>query len=246
MTILRYFAALGLLVAGLLSAQSIATPPATQTYVNPEIGLRLNYPAIFNREEPAGLSRFERSILTLHPTPEGTQAAVDPCTPVLLALGSGLDRPDQIIRKGKPTILQPKGTLSLSEIKRSCVDKDMVDDTLLAQVVGATSKIDGMRPLAKLSNSFTLGSTVWFASAAGFNKDETGKRNASAGTTIIGTAGAVVNSHMLVWTITSNDPELFNRLLNLSVCFDSGCSNGLEHLVQFRLNTPSKQEIAAR
>ena len=246
MTILRYFAALGLLVAGLLSAQSIATTAATQTYANPEIGLRLNYPAIFNREEPAGLLHFERSILSLHPAADAAQAGVDPCAPVLLALGSGLDRPSQIVQKGKPTMLQPKGTLSLSEIKRSCVDKDTVDDTLLAQVVGETAKIEGMRPLSKLSNNFTLGSTVWFASAAGFNKDETGKRKASAGTTIIGTAGAVVNGHMLVWTVTANDPELFNRLLNLSVCFDSSCNNGLEHLVQFRLNTPSKQEVASR
>ncbi len=234
---LATFAALPLAGQALLSAT-----PGVQTYANPALGLRLSYPATLNREDVAQVGKFPGAIFSLHPE----TAAADPCAPVLLTLGSSLDRDQEILEKGKAAVLQPKGTLALSEIKRSCFDAGALDDTILSEAIAATGRIEGMRPLAKMSNTFVQGSTVWFAATAGYNKDAKGKRNAAAGSTIVGTAGASVNGHLLVWTVTANEPALFNHLLTLSVCFDSTCDQGIGALTPFRLNAPAANQVASR
>ena len=225
-----------LLLAAAASMQAqLASIPGTQIWTSPDLGLRFAYSTAFDREPVDRLAAIPGALF----------AAANPdCINPLLTLGSHLDLNAEIQLKGKDPQLQPKGTLAVAELKRTCFAPDVLDDDILREAIAATAKIDGMRPLTRPTNDFVLGSTVWFAAATGFNKDTHGKRAAAAGTTILGTAGALVNGHLIVWSVTSNDPALFNKLLNVSVCFDIACDKGTAKLIPFRLAEP--REIASR
>jgi hypothetical protein len=248
MKILRLLAALVLLSCALLQAQLAPTAISIQTWTNPDLGLILRYPALFNKEPVSRLGSYERAVFALHPEADPQHIGADPCAPVLLSLGSGLDRLPDPPQKGKPApTYVPKGTLTVSEIKRSCLDKETLDDTVLAGLVGANASGEGMRVLTRTTNDFIQGSTVWSASAAGYARDEKGRRSPYAGTLIVGTVGAVVNGHMLVWSVTSNDPELFNRLINLSVCFSKDPNSfAYDRLVHFQIAKQANPQTASR
>ncbi len=229
-----------------LFAQLLAPP--VQTWNNPALGVSVRYLAAFDKEDAEHVSRYERAIFALHPEADPRHLGADPCAPLMLVLGSGLDRPDELPPKGKPARITPRGTLTLTEVNRSCLDKEVVDDTHLGDLIRQTEQLEGMRPLIKTTNAYVQGTTIWWSASAGFLKDARGKRVASAGTTILGSVGAVANGHMLLWSITANDPALFNRLLNLSVCFDHPiCKQGYSSLVPFQLTVhPTANETASR
>jgi hypothetical protein len=233
------------LAAAAQGSSYLRAPEAFQIYRNPELGLSLRYPFGLNKEDSANVAGFERAVFALHPEADPTHTGSDPCAPLILTLGSGVDLPPETVTKGKTTI-NPRGTLTLSEIKRECLDKDVLDDTTLIALVGRTATAENMRPLTRTTNTFIQNTTVWTATALGYGKDRKGVRSPAGGLKILGTIGAVVNGHMLLWTITANDPELFNRMINLSACFDSpNCASGYANLLDFKLNTnPNSSEIA--
>ena len=241
MRIQRCLPTLVLLAACPLFAQTFQ---AQQAYTNPDLGLSFRYPAAFNKETPAAVAGYEGAVFALHPEADPAHTGADPCTPVLLTLGANLERPVEAPKKGQAPTVPTKGTLTLSEVSRSCLEKNALDDATLASIVNATVKTDGMRPLGRVRNDLVANSTVWWAASAGFNKNAKGKRTADAGTTILGTAAAVVNGHILVWSITANDPELFNRLTNLSLSTDGGLA--YTPLLHFQLNVPRSSEVASR
>ncbi len=216
---------------------------ASQAYTNADLGLSFRYPAAFNREAPASVAKYEGAVFALHPEADPGHIGADPCAPVLLTLGANLDRPIETPKKGQPPIFPSKGTITLSEVSRSCLDKESLDDMTLAAIVNATARTDGMRPLGHVRNDLVANSTVWWAASAGYNKNAKGKRAPEAGTAILGTAAAVVNGHILVWSVTANNPELFNRLTDLAVSTDG---NGFAPLLHFQLNVPRNTEVASR
>ena len=182
--------ALTVLAASHLPAQVFQ---ASQAYTNADLGFGLRYPAAFNREPTTAVSRFEGAVFALHPEADPAHTGADPCAPVLLTLGANLDRPAEPAKKGQPAVIPAKGTLTLTEVSRTCVEKTVLDDAILSQAVGSATGAEGMRPLGKMRNDLVAGSTVWWAAAAGYNKDAKGKRTAEAGTSIIGSAAAVVH-----------------------------------------------------
>lgn len=230
-----------LAAAPVLTAQGFQ---AQQAYINPQLGLSFRYPAAFNRETPAAVAAYEGAVFALHPEADPTHIGADPCAPVLLTLGANLERPIEVAKKGQPAIVPTRGTLTLSEVSRTCFEKNALDDTTLASIVNATAKLDGMRPLGRVRNDLVVNSTVWWAASAGYNRNARGKRTADAGTTILGTAAAVVNGHILVWSITANDPELFNRLTTLTLSTDGG--QAWAPLLHFQLNVPRNTDVASR
>ena len=242
MRIQRCFPTLLLLVAPFFFAPSVVAQ-AQQAYTNQDLGLAFRYPAAFNKETPASVARYEGAVFALHPEADLAHIGADPCAPVVLTLGANLDRPIEIAKKGQPAIFPAKGTLTLSEVSRSCLAKNSLDDTVLADIVKATAQHEGLRTLGRVRNDLVATSTIWWAAAAGYNKDARGKRTAEAGTIILGTAAAVVNGHILVWSITANDPALFNRLTDLSLSTDGQIYSTLLH---FTLNVPRNTEVASR
>ena len=240
MRIQKWLPAVLLLAACPLLAQTFQ---ANQAYTNPALGLAFRYPAAFNKESPAALSKYEGAMFALHAEADPAHLGTDPCAPVLLTLGANLDRPVETARKGQPPIYPAKGTLTLSEVSRTCLDKSALDDATLSAIVAATANIEGMRPLGRVRNDLVGGSTVWWAASAGYGKGLKGKRTADAGTLILGTAAAVVNGHILVWTVTANDPELFNRLTSLSLSSDG---DNYSQLLHFQLNVPRSSDVASR
>ncbi len=237
MRIHRCFPALVLLAATSLFGQ------AQQAYTNQDLGIALRYPAAFNKETPAAVAKYEGAVFALHPEADPAHIGADPCAPVILTLGANLDRPIEIAKKGQPPIFPTRGTLTLSEVSRTCFAKDTLDDDLLSSIVKTTATLEGMRPLGRVRNDLVANSTVWWGASAGYNRDAKGKRTADAGTTILGTAAAVVNGHILVWSVTANDPDLFNRLTNLSLSTDGLTYSNLLH---FTLNVPRRTDLASR
>ena len=229
-----------LLAASTLSAQTFQ---ANQAYTNQALGIAFRYPAAFNKETPAALSKYEGALFALHAEADPAHLGADPCAPVVLTLGANLDRPVEIAKKGQPPIYPSKGTLTLSEVSRACLDKTALDDATLSSIVAATANTEGMRPLGRVRNDLVAGSTVWWAASAGYNRNAKGKRTADAGTLILGTAAAVVNGHILVWQVTANDPQLFNRLTSLAISTDG---DNYSQLLHFQLNVPRPIDVASR
>ena len=244
----RFAVAVSLLTTLTVPSFAQLTPPPVQTWNNPALGLSVRYLAALDKEDADHVSRYERAVFALHPEADPQHLGADPCAPLMLVLGSGLDRADEAPAKGKTAAITPRGTLTLTEVNRACLDKDVVDDTHLGNFIRQTEQLEGMRPLIKTTNAYIQGSTVWWSASAGLLKDARGRRVASAGTTILGSVGVVANGHMLLWSITANDPALFNRLLNVSVCLDHPvCKEGYSPLVGFKLAAhPAANETASR
>ena len=231
---------LALVAAAAASAQTFQ---ASQHYTNQDLGFVLRYPAAFNNETPQTIAPYEAAIFALHPDADPTHTGADPCAPVLLTLGANLDRTPDPVKKGQAPTIVPRGTLTLSEISRTCVDKEILDDTTLSTIAAQTTRLDGFRPLGRLRNDLVADSTVWWSAAAGYNKGLKGKRTADAGTLILGTAATTIHGHLLIVTVTANDPELFNRLVNISLSTDG---TTFAPLVHYSLNVPQKSEVASR
>ena len=239
-----------------LAAQGLAPQVSLQTYHNPDLGLSIRYLASLDKESATSAPKFgENAVFAYHPDADAAHNGSDPCTPMLLALSSGLDTPIDPKLKYKPedkTVRAPRGTITLSEVKQSCLPKTEegkapLDDAILTSLIGPTAKIPGMHPLAPLSNTLLQGSTVWWAASAGYARDAAGKRPVSADLTLVATAGSVVHGHILVWSVSANDPATFNRLLDMAVCFDAPtCTQGYGHLIALSLNTPNKNQTASR
>ena len=216
---------------------------ANQAYTNQTLGLAFRYPAAFNKESPEAVSKYEGAMFALHAEADPAHLGADPCAPVLLTLGANLDRPTEVAKKGQPPIYPSKGTLTLSEVSRTCLDKDALDDATLSAIVAVTANLEGMRPLGRVRNDLVAGSTIWWAASAGYNRNVKGKRTADAGTLILGTAAAVVNGHILVWSVSANDPVLFNRLTSLAISTDG---DNYSQLLHFQLNVPRSTDVASR
>ena len=240
MRILQCLPALVLVATACASAQTFQ---ASQAYTNAALGLSLRYPAAFNRETPQAVAPYENAIFALHPEADPAHLGADPCAPVLLTLGANLDRKADAPKKGQAPTVQAKGTLTLSEVSRTCLDKEALDDATLSTIVATQTKLEGLRPLGRVRNDLVADSTVWWSATAGFNKGQKGKRVPEAGTIILGSAATTVHGHILILTVTANDPELFNRLVNLSISTDG---TTYAPLVHYALNVPNKTDVASR
>jgi hypothetical protein len=216
-----------------------------QTFKSPDTGLKLSYSASLSRENIATVHTLGEFAVFVPPASVST---AEGCNTVVLALGSGIDK--LIDTKHKVKVVEhvesdPKGTVTLSEFKRTCFDKDALDDSILTELVGTNLKVPGMHTLAHTGNSLVGSTTVWWAAAAGYGRDANGKRSPYAGTVITGTAAAMVDGHVMLWSISANDPATFNRLMNISACFsEAECKGGFIKLSNFQLNAPAN--IASR
>lgn len=234
------------LIGGLSLTASRVDAQALQTYTNKDLGLAILYPASFTHETAAstgGLGEF--SVFTLPGKP-----AAD-CTSVLVTLGDGFDRAPVAHHKGNAEEPAPEGhgSLTISEVKRSCVDKDALDDTILSGLVSAHLKDEGIHTIARVGNTAIGPNTVWSAAGAGYGRGANGKRNPNAGTVIFGTSAAVVNGHILVWSVSATDAATFNRLMSVSACFNAPtCELGFSRLSNLQLNVPAPAQstVASR
>lgn len=141
------------LVAGFVCTNAMAQQPDGYVYRNAEIGLTVSYPTGLQPETTAVLGHYSyRTVLSIHPEADAEHRGADPCTPVLSIVGMGPDKPvdpnEQAI-SGRQVRIQPTGGVSLSEIKRSCLEKKEKPSDFVAAEVANIQDIEGFSPLAK-------------------------------------------------------------------------------------------------
>jgi hypothetical protein len=114
----------------------------------------------------------------MHPKDDPEHKGEDPCSPLVVAIGMGADRPKDPSHPGKPghqVPLLPTGGISLNEIKHACIAKDSPgksDEDVLGDYVDNIRYIDGLPPIAKTIAYEVQGRTVFLAVAGGFSKNE--------------------------------------------------------------------------
>ena len=187
--------------------------------------LVFRYPSDLKREDPVTLSqRSYRIVFALHPEKDAEHAATDLCSPTIFAAGLTEPEPQAVSGKKKDSFeaSPPTGGMTLVDIDRKCLN-DKSDSDATSNLVARLGEADGLSSVIPGSKTVEYkldGHVTALDIATGFSKDKDGKRNASAGTTIIGGVSMVYEGHLLLWTFIANDVTLFNRMLKSRVQFD--------------------------
>lgn len=233
----RILLALAALLASALSAQTADT----HAYNNAALHLGFLYPANLDPEDPGNVDNYSfRTRFALHPDSDPEHRGADPCSPLLLAVGTGPDQPldpGKKLKPGKQVPLQAAGGITLNEIKHACLAKDSFnapDEKSLADLVENARHIDGQKPIPRAISYELQGAKIFFAAST---PDEKSRKGDAAFTANV---GAIVNGRIFLWSITANDDALFNRMLHSKVCFDApACAGGYQTLVPYQVDASS-------
>ena len=200
------------------SRASVEDPPGTPppaTFHLPNSDITFQYPAEFHIENPAEIEH--RNYRAAHGAPEERLSIG--CDPILLEVGAGNPLISVQPADAKHFVPDPPtGGIVLQELMSRCFNAKSTEDAF-AGIVDAVRHMDGYTPLAsmvsyKLNENFTL-----FAGSAAYSKDKDGVRRPSVGQTLVASVGMRYKERFFLWTITANDPEIFNQLLGVRLQF---------------------------
>lgn len=187
--------------------------------------LVFRYPSDLKPEDPTTLSqRSYRIVFALHPAKDAEHAVTDPCSPTIFAAGLTESEPQVASGKKKDSFeaSPPTGGITLVDVDWKCL-KGKSDSDATSNLVARLGEADGLASVIPGSKTVEYkldGHVTALDVAQGFSKDKSGKRNASAGTTLIGGVSMVYEGHLFLWTFIANDVTLFNRMLKSRVQFD--------------------------
>ncbi len=242
--------------ASVALAQGDQPSATTHVYTSSGMQLAMYFNDEVRPEGPDTIGNYSyRSRFALHAKDDPQHRGADPCAPTVFAVGTGPDLardPAHPLTVGKQVPIAPTGGVSLAEIDADCLAKDSpgrTQEDALGRSVEGIRHIEGIPALSKTIDYKVQGRTVIFASAGGPSKDDKGKRTGteSAGYTYVGSMATITNGHLLIWSVTANDVELFNRLLSFHICFDAPvCKAGYDRIVPFKLGMSAAKDAVPR
>jgi len=186
-------------------------------FLLPSTEMTLLYPSTFRTEDPAKIGNHNyRAIF-------GDPEKREKCFPALLEIGAG----DPLIRvhdeKEEHIIPDPPtGGIVLQEILPACDDdanKKVPLEDKMGGLVARPGAMDGFRRLASIISYPINRNLIFLGTAMAFSKDMDGVRRASAGQTLMASVCMSYRSRLFLWTITANDRDVMNQLLQIQLRF---------------------------